>query len=145
MSTTPDPISTPSTPSTPSTVSAPSPTSGLVAYEANPTVTNVNAGTSQPLNPKEYATRAGALAVIGWLSKDPRTVAWGPFVLVETDQSNPWWKYSVPLRQIQIGIGAQFDAALWYSVLETGNPSSIQSAVDEMGTYANGQNVMSTF
>jgi hypothetical protein len=128
-----------------STNSTPDPTPGLVAYEPNPTVTNVNAGTSQPLNPQEYATRAGALAVIGFLSTDERTAAWGPFTLTETDQSNPWWKYSCPLRQIRIGCGDQFDAALWYSTLAQKSPALTQSAIDEMESYASGQNVMAEF
>lgn len=119
--------------------------SGLVAYEPNPTVTNINAGTSQPLNQLEYATRAGTLAVIGWLSTDPRTAGWGPFILTETDQSNPWWKYSAPLRQIKIGCGAKFDAALWYAALARGNVATIQAIVEEMGTYANGQQVAGAF
>jgi hypothetical protein len=123
----------------------PIPTPGLVAYEANPTVTNVNAGTSQNLNPKEYATVAGAMAVVKFLSTDPRTAAFGPFTVVSDDQSNPWWKYSVPVRSVQIGIGAQFNAALWYAALAGGNASLIQGLIDEMATYANGQNVMAEF
>jgi hypothetical protein len=127
------------------TMTPQAPAPGLVAYEPNPTVTNVNSGAVQTLNPQEYATKVGALAVIGWLSKDPRTSAWGPFTLVEVNQSNPWWKYSCPLRQIQIGCGMQFDAALWYSGLSMNSPALVQSMVDEMGTYATGQVVGSAF
>lgn len=121
------------------------PAAGLVSYELDGTVTNVNTGSSQKLNPKQYATVEGALFVANWLRSDPRTAAWGPFSVVSVDQSVIPWKYNVPLRSVAIGIGAKFNAGLWYAGITSGSGPLIQEYIDEMGTYATGQNVMGAF
>jgi hypothetical protein len=96
------------------------PTPGLVAYEANPTVTNSNTGAVQNLNPNEYATEAGADFVRDWLNSDPRTSPSGPFTVLPVPQSAEPWVYSVPLRQIAAPNGAQFNAGLWYGLIQEG-------------------------
>ena len=96
------------------------PVPGLVAYEANPIITNSNTGKVTNLNPLEYATEAGAEFVQQWLSSDSRTAPSGPFTITSVDQSIPPNVYSVPLRQIQTPNGAQFNAGLWYGLIQEG-------------------------
>lgn len=117
----------------------------MTPFEANVTITRVSDGQVTGLNSSQYATVGATMAVIGWLTNDSRTAAWGPFTMLETDQSNPWWKYSVVQREVKIGVGAHFNAGLWYTALATKNDAVIQPLVDEMGTYANGQNQMGPF
>ena len=117
----------------------------IVAYEPNPTVTSVFTGQVQKLQPKVYATIAAAYAVVKFLSSDQRTSGFGPITVTEQDQSNPWWRYSVPIRWIVIGNGSRFDAATWYGILADGNPIDIQNAINEMTLYASGQDIQTGF
>jgi hypothetical protein len=128
-------------------MTTPAPTPATISgFEASPTATRTSTGEVLLLDPKQYASVPGAMAVIGWLTKDPRTSGFGPFTLREVDQSNPWWKYSCPLRLIKIGVGmGEFDAALWYATLASKQEGQIQSLVNEMAAYASGQYVSADF
>lgn len=111
------------------------PTPGLVAYEANPTVTNTETGEVRPLAANQYATQACCDFVVNWLTNEPRTAPSGPFSVSSTDQSDGIDTYSVPLRQIVLPNGATEDAGLWYFYIQEGG-ADLNQPITELVTNA---------